>query len=47
MVQVRLTDKFRFVIIGAPEYLSKAGTPRTPPASTSAVAVGLACGGPR
>jgi DNA-binding transcriptional LysR family regulator len=30
MVQVRLTDEFRFVIVGAPEYLAKAGTPRTP-----------------
>lgn len=30
MVQVRLTDEFRFIIVGAPEYLAKAGTPRTP-----------------
>jgi DNA-binding transcriptional LysR family regulator len=30
MVQVRLTDEFRFVIVGAPEYLANAGTPRTP-----------------
>jgi DNA-binding transcriptional LysR family regulator len=30
MVQVRLTDQFRFVIVGSPAYLSRAGTPRSP-----------------
>ena len=30
MVQVRLTDEFRFVIVGTPEYLAKNGTPRRP-----------------
>lgn len=30
MVQVRLTDEFRFVVVGAPEYLAKHGTPRKP-----------------
>jgi DNA-binding transcriptional LysR family regulator len=30
MVQVRLTDEFRFVIVGAPEYLARRGTPRRP-----------------
>jgi DNA-binding transcriptional LysR family regulator len=30
MVQVRLTDEFRFVIVGTPEYLAKRGTPRKP-----------------
>jgi DNA-binding transcriptional LysR family regulator len=30
MVQVRLTDELRFVIVGTPEYLAKHGTPRTP-----------------
>jgi DNA-binding transcriptional LysR family regulator len=30
MVQVRLTDEFRFVIVGTPEYLAKNGTPRKP-----------------
>ncbi len=30
MVQVRLTDPFRFVIVGAPEYLKRAGTPERP-----------------
>lgn len=30
MVQVRLTDAFRFVVVGAPAYLARAGTPRRP-----------------
>ena len=30
MVQVRLTDEFRFVVVGAPEYLARHGTPRRP-----------------
>jgi DNA-binding transcriptional LysR family regulator len=30
MVQVRLTDAFRFVIVGTPAYLATHGTPRTP-----------------
>lgn len=30
MVQVRLTDEFRFVIVGTPEYLARNGTPRKP-----------------
>lgn len=30
MVQVRLTDPFRFVVVGAPEYLAKHGTPERP-----------------
>jgi DNA-binding transcriptional LysR family regulator len=30
MVQVRLTDSFRFVVVGAPDYLSKRGTPDRP-----------------
>ena len=30
MVQVRLTDPFRFVIVGAPSYLERHGTPRRP-----------------
>jgi DNA-binding transcriptional LysR family regulator len=30
MVQVRLTDELRFVIVGTPEYLAKHGTPRKP-----------------
>jgi DNA-binding transcriptional LysR family regulator len=30
MVQVRLTDEFRFVIVGTPEYLSEHGVPRSP-----------------
>jgi DNA-binding transcriptional LysR family regulator len=30
MVQVRLTDEFRFVIVATPEYLAKHGTPRKP-----------------
>lgn len=30
MVQVRLTDPFRFVVIGAPSYLAKHGTPQRP-----------------
>ena len=30
MVQVRLTDEFRFVVVGAPEYLAAHGTPKTP-----------------
>lgn len=30
MVQVRLTDEFRFVIVGAPDYLARHGTPRKP-----------------
>jgi len=29
-VQVRLTDEFRFVVVGAPEYLARHGTPRRP-----------------
>lgn len=30
MIQVRLTDEFRMVVIGAPKYLAKHGTPRKP-----------------
>jgi DNA-binding transcriptional LysR family regulator len=30
MVQVRLTDSFRFVVVGAPEYLARHGTPQRP-----------------
>jgi DNA-binding transcriptional LysR family regulator len=30
IVQVRLTDEFRFVVVGAPEYLARHGTPRRP-----------------
>jgi DNA-binding transcriptional LysR family regulator len=30
MVQVRLTDPFRFVVVGAPEYLKRRGTPERP-----------------
>lgn len=30
MVQVRLTDGFRFVVVGAPEYLARRGTPERP-----------------
>jgi len=30
MVQVRLTDTFRFVVVGSPAYLAKHGTPRKP-----------------
>jgi DNA-binding transcriptional LysR family regulator len=30
MVQVRLTDSFRFVVVGAPTYLARSGTPRRP-----------------
>jgi DNA-binding transcriptional LysR family regulator len=30
MVQVRLTDELRFVIVATPEYLAKNGTPRKP-----------------
>lgn len=30
MVQVRLTDAFRFVIVGAPSYLARHGTPQRP-----------------
>ena len=30
MVQVRLTDPLRFVIVGTPEYLARHGTPRKP-----------------
>lgn len=30
MVQVRLTDSFRFVIVGAPEYFERHGTPQRP-----------------
>lgn len=30
MVQVRLTDPFRFVIVGAPDYLARHGTPHRP-----------------
>jgi DNA-binding transcriptional LysR family regulator len=30
MVQVRLTDSFRFVVVGAPEYLARNGTPERP-----------------
>lgn len=30
MVQVRLTDPFRFVVVGAPGYLARHGTPQRP-----------------
>src|SRR5439155_783193 len=30
MVQVRLTDPFRFVVVGAPSYLERHGTPERP-----------------
>jgi DNA-binding transcriptional LysR family regulator len=30
MVQVRLTDSFRFVVVGAPSYLARKGTPERP-----------------
>jgi DNA-binding transcriptional LysR family regulator len=30
MVQVRLTDSFRFVVVGAPSYLARRGTPERP-----------------
>jgi DNA-binding transcriptional LysR family regulator len=30
MVQVRLTDGFRFVVVGAPSYLAERGTPQRP-----------------
>jgi DNA-binding transcriptional LysR family regulator len=30
MVQVRLTDPFRFVVVGAPSYLARRGTPERP-----------------
>jgi DNA-binding transcriptional LysR family regulator len=30
MVQVRLTDAFRFVVVGAPAYLARHGTPQRP-----------------
>ncbi len=30
MVQVRLTDSFRFVVLGAPSYLARHGTPERP-----------------
>jgi DNA-binding transcriptional LysR family regulator len=30
MVQVRLTDAFRFVVVGAPDYLKRHGTPQRP-----------------
>jgi DNA-binding transcriptional LysR family regulator len=30
MVQVRLTDSFRFVVVGAPDYLERHGTPQRP-----------------
>ncbi len=30
MVQVRLTDAFRFVVVGAPSYLERQGTPEKP-----------------
>src|SRR5215208_3550000 len=30
MVQVRLTDSFRFVVVGAPDYLERHGTPERP-----------------
>jgi DNA-binding transcriptional LysR family regulator len=30
MVQVRLTDAFRFVVVGAPGYLERHGTPQRP-----------------
>jgi DNA-binding transcriptional LysR family regulator len=30
MVQVRLTDPFRFAVVGAPDYLARRGTPQRP-----------------
>jgi len=30
MIHVRLTDAFRFVVVGAPDYLARAGTPLRP-----------------
>lgn len=30
MVRVRLTDAFRFVVVGAPDYLARRGTPQRP-----------------
>lgn len=30
MVQVRLTDAFRFVVVGSPDYLARHGSPRRP-----------------
>ena len=30
MVHVRLTDSFRFVVVGAPEYFARQGTPQRP-----------------
>lgn len=30
MIQLRLTDAFRFVVVGSPEYLARNGTPRRP-----------------
>jgi DNA-binding transcriptional LysR family regulator len=30
MVQVRLTDSFRFIVVGAPAYLKRRGTPQRP-----------------
>jgi DNA-binding transcriptional LysR family regulator len=30
MVQVRLTDSFRFIVVGAPSYLKRRGTPQRP-----------------
>jgi DNA-binding transcriptional LysR family regulator len=30
MVQVRLTDAFRFVVVGAPAYFERHGTPERP-----------------
>jgi len=30
MVQVRLTDPFRFLVVGAPDYLARHGTPERP-----------------
>jgi DNA-binding transcriptional LysR family regulator len=30
MVQVRLTEPFRFVVVGAPDYLARHGTPQRP-----------------
>ncbi len=30
MVQVRLTESFRFVVVGSPEYLARRGTPQRP-----------------
>ena len=31
MVQVRVTDEFRFVVVGSPAYLERHGVPRKPP----------------